>query len=65
MNTEKGPENDPDNCRCPRCQPRQWLVADLAEQIRQRDDALDELVMAAELSCLYRDDRAFERLRKR
>jgi hypothetical protein len=37
-------------------------VADLAAQIREQDDALDELVMAAELVFTYRDDRAFGRL---
>jgi hypothetical protein len=39
-------------------------VADLAEQIRKQDDALDELVMSAELATVYRDDRAVDRLRK-
>ena len=39
-------------------------VADLVQLIRERDDVLDELVMAAELAVLYRDDRARERLRR-
>ena len=38
-------------------------VADLVAQIRKQDDALDELVMSAELAVLYRDDRTVERLR--
>jgi hypothetical protein len=39
-------------------------VPDLIEQIREQDDALDELVMAAEWAYMYRSERAFERLRE-
>lgn len=39
-------------------------VVDLIEQIRQQDDVLDELAMAAELAVVYRDERAFTRLRE-
>lgn len=54
---------DPD-CKCPTCRPSEWLVADLVREIRDRDDVLDELVMAGELVALYRDDRSFERFRQ-
>jgi hypothetical protein len=39
-----------------------WLPA--VEQVREQDDALDELVMAAEWAYMYRSERAFERLRE-
>lgn len=54
-----------DDCQCPRCAPREWLVSDLVGEIRDRDDVLDVLVEAAKNALIYRDsDHHREQLRQ-
>jgi hypothetical protein len=63
MTSQDGKSHD--TCRCPRCAPREWLVADLLSAIRDRDDVVDDLVHCAVNILIYRDsERHREALRQ-